>query len=369
MHKVELTYALRDADEAPRELHHPLIALLDAIQRHGSISGAARHLQLSYRHVWGELKRWEHELGRTLVIWTKGQPATLAPFGSKLLWAERRAHARLAPQLDAMRAELERAFAVAFDESAEVIEVAASHDEALPGLREWAARHRKLHLDLRFSGSVEALAALNKGQAIVAGFHALTNARAGSLTAAAYRPLLEPGRHKLIGFATRTQGLIVAPGNPLGLARLADLARSGVRFVHREPGTGTRLVLEELLADAGVSLAAIDGHDRVEVSHRAVAQAVASGSADAAFGIEAAARARGLDFVPLAQERYFLATLAEHLDRSPLLALRAALASPEWQAELAALPGYAPLRSGEVLALTEVLPWWRWRTATRREIG
>src|SRR5512140_416785 len=135
MHKVQLTYALRAADEPSRELRHPLIELLDAIQRHGSISAAARHLGLSYRHVWGELKRWERELGHLLVVWTKGQPATLAPLGSKLLWAERRAQARLAPQLDAMRAELERAFAVAFDDEAEVIEVAASHDEALPSLR------------------------------------------------------------------------------------------------------------------------------------------------------------------------------------------------------------------------------------------
>src|SRR3954453_13465185 len=118
MHRVELTYALRAAHDAPRELHHPLIAMLDAIQRHGSISAAARHVGLSYRHVCGELKRWERELGHTLVVWTKGQPATLAPFGSKLLWAERQAQARLAPQLDAMRAELERAFAVAFDDAA-----------------------------------------------------------------------------------------------------------------------------------------------------------------------------------------------------------------------------------------------------------
>ena len=365
MHRVELTYALHRADEPSLELHHPLIALLDAIQRFGSISAAARHLALSYRHVWGELKRWEQELGHTMIVWTRGQPATLAPFGSKLLWAERRARARLAPQLDAMRAELEHAFAVAFDDGTEVIEVAASHDEALRSLRTWAAQHRKLHLDIRFSGSLEALSALNEGRAIVAGFHALTPARAGSLTARAYRPLLKPGRHKLIGFARRCQGLMVAAGNPLGLAQLRDLARPGVRFVNREPGTGTRLILDEMLIDDGIALDAIDGHARVEPSHRAVAEAVASGSADAAFGIEAAARARGLDFLPIAEEHYFLATLAEHLERSPLLALRAALASSEWQAQLSALPGYAPHRSGEVLSLTEMLPWWRWRASKR----
>jgi len=359
MHRVELTYALRAADDAARELHHPLIELLGAIHGQGSISAAARHVGRSYRHVWGELKRWEAELGDELLVWNKGQRATLTPFGAKLLWAERQAQARLAPQLAALRGELERAFAIAFDDEAAVLEMAASHDEALPLLRGWAARRCKLHLDISFTGSVDALAALNDGRCLVAGFHSLVSADARSQTARTYRALLEPGRHQLIGFASRSQGLIVAATNPLRLRSIADLARPGVRFVNRARGTGTRVALDELLVATGTKAAAIDGYDRVEPSHRAVAQAVASGSADAAFGIEAVARDRGLDFVPLADERYFLATLAEHLERAPVAALRAALASSEWQATLAALPGYAPLQSGEIVSLTATLPWWR----------
>ena len=71
------------------------------------------------------------------------------------------------------------------------------------------------------------------------------------------------------------------------------------------------------------------------------------------------ARDRGLDFIPLAKERYFLATLAEHLERAPVAALRTALAASEWQTTLAALPGYVPMKSGEILSLTATLPWWR----------
>jgi putative molybdopterin biosynthesis protein len=359
MHRVELTYALLAADRAPRELHHPLIELLGAIHAQGSISAASRHVGRSYRHVWGELKRWEGELGQELLVWSKGQRAALTPFGAKLLWAERQAQARLAPQLATLRGELEHAFAVAFDDDAAVVEIAASHDEALPLLRGWAARRSKLHLDISFTGSVDALAALNDGRCLVAGFHALVDAPPGSPTARAYRPLLNPARHRLIGFATRSQGLIVAATNPLGIRTVADLARPGLRFVNRSRGTGTRVVLDELLAAARTSAAAIDGYDRVEPSHRAVAQAVASGSADAAFGIEAVARDRGLDFIPLAKERYFLATLAEHLERAPVAALRTALAASEWQTTLAALPGYVPMKSGEILSLTATLPWWR----------
>jgi len=361
MHRVDLTYTLAPGERRRPDLHHPLLELLDAVDRTGSISAAAREKSLSYRHVWGELKRWESELGRPLVIWTRGQPARLSTFGSKLLWAERQAQARLAPQLASLRNELERAFAMAFDDEAEVIPVSASHDEALPLLGDWSARHRKLHLDVQFTGSVDALTALNDGRCLLAGFHALTEAPMGSATAFVYRPLLEPGWHKLIGFALRSQGLMVATGNPLGIRSLADLARPDLRFVNRARGTGTRVVFDELLAASSTLGRDITGYDRIEPSHRAVAQSVSSGSADAAFGIEAAARAKGLDFIELAQERYFLATLRAHLDDPLITTLREVLASAEWQSALRELPGYLPFRSGEVLSLKDVLPWWHYR--------
>lgn len=361
MHRVDLTYTLAPPDGERRELHHPMFELLGAIHRSGSISAAARELRLSYRHVWGEVKRWEAELGHVLLIWSKGQPARLSPFGQKLLWAELQARARLAPQLANLRGVLERAFAIAFDDAAGVIETFASHDEALPLLRDWLASHGKLHLDLHFTGSVDALAALNDRRCLLAGFHALTESPPGSPTARVYRPMLKPGRHKLIGFATRSQGLITAPGNPLRITTLADLANPALRFVNRARGTGTRIVLDELLDAAGVRAGSIAGYDRVEPSHRAVAQSVSSGSADAAFGIEAVARARGLDFIELARENYFLAALAENLEHPDIVRLRQALASAEWQAALRAVPGYLPRRSGEVLSLTQALPWWTYR--------
>ncbi len=361
MHRVDLTYTLTRAEPGPRrELQHPLLELLEAIHRSGSISAAARAAGLSYRHVWGELKRWEGELGQPLLVWSKGQPARLSAFGSRLLWAERQAQARLAPQLAALRGELERAFAVAFDGGVDIVAVSASHDEALPLLRDWLATRHQLHLDLQFTGSVDALAALNDGRCVLAGFHALTDAGRGTPTAQVYRSMFKPGRHKLIGFAVRSQGLIVAAGNPLRITSLHDLARPGLRFVNRARRTGTRIVLDELLASAGIDAGGIAGYGRVENSHRAVAQSVSSGSADAAFGIEAAARAGGLDFVALAREAYYLVTLSEHLDSAPIATLRSTLASADWRSALLALPGYEPLRSGEVLSLTEVLPWWRY---------
>ena len=370
MHRVELTYLLAGASEPRgehrRDLHHPLMALLAAVHETGSISAAARRLELSYRHVWGELKRWETELGHTLVTWVKGQPAALAPFGEKLLWAERRAQARLAPQIEALRSELEQAFAIAFDDQAGVISLYASHDDALPRLRDLARATHQLHLDIQFTGSVDALAALNQGRCLMAGFHALIDAAPRSPTARVYRPMLQPGKHKLISFARRTQGLIVAPGNPLQIESLRDLTRDGMRFVNRRLGTGTRIVLDELLHAQRLSPAAIAGFDSTEPSHQAAAVAVASGRADAAFGIEAAALAQGLSFVPLAQESYFLVALHSSLVHPHVAALLDLLRSAAWQKTLDAIPGYAAHRSGEVLSLRKVLPWWTYRKPKSR---
>lgn len=365
MHRVHLTYTLQGRDEPQRDLHHPLLALLAAVHESGSISGASRRLAMSYRHVWGELKRWEVELGRPLVLWIKGQPALLSPFGEKLLWAERRAQARLAPQVEALRGELERAFAVAFDDAAGVVTLSASHDEALPLLRQWTQDEHRLHLDIQFGDSIAALQALNDGRCLLAGFHALPDAPVRSPTARAYRALLRPGRHKLVGFATRTQGLIVAPGNPLGLREPDDLLRPGLRFVHRAPGAGTRVLLEELLARARARLADLPEIVAPEASHRAAAEAVASGRAQVTLGIEAAARALGLGFVPLVEEHYFLVALRPTLEHPHVKALLGLLQGQAWRARLATLPGYRADRSGDVLSLRRVLPWWNYRKPKR----
>lgn len=291
MHRLQFHYTL-SRDSSPALVRNPLIDLLQAVAAHGSISAAARALDLSYRHVWGELKRWEQELGNELLVWEKGQAARLSEFGAKLLWAERQAQARLAPQIEALRGDLERAFAVAFDPHAHVVTLYASHDDALAVLREYAlADHtaqsnaEQLHLDIRFCGSVDAIRALNEGRCVMAGFHTLQHPQPGSLAEQVYKPLLQPGLHKVIGFAERTQGLMVAPGNPLGLLSLADVQRTGARFVNRALGTGTRVVVDELLAQAGIAGKDLRGYDTTEPSHTAAAHAVASGSADVALEI------------------------------------------------------------------------------------
>jgi putative molybdopterin biosynthesis protein len=370
---VHLQYSFEPTGQRGAALHNPLFELLQAVHEHGSIQHAAKHLGASYRHIWGALKRWEDALGEPLVTWAQGQPARLTPFADRLLWAEKRARARLTPHIEALRAELERVLADALDGSQHVLTIFASHDLALPMLRDLANQAHGLHIDLRFAGSVDALAALAQGRCRVAGFHVPVLPGGSRQFAAAMKPLLKPGLHKLIGCVRRTQGLMVQPGNPLRLQGLADLvpkAGRAPRFINRQSGSGTRLLMDHLLAEQGLSPADIPAwFGAPEDSHLAVAAALASGAADAGPGIEAAARAFGLGFVPLIDEDYFLVCLKDALEHPAVLKLRAALEGDAWAQALQALPGYAPARGGEVLSLTQALPWWNFRQPKKPASG
>jgi molybdate-binding protein len=256
-----------------------------------------------------------------------------------------------------LRADLERTFAVAFDPAAHVLTLYASHDDALPRLREHAATEG-LHLDIRFCGSVDAIRALNEGRCTLAGFHTQSQSTDTSHTAAAYKDLLKPGLHKIIGFATRSQGLITAVGNPLKLNTLADVARTQARFVQRSPGTGTRVLLDDLLAQEALTVQDLNNWPDEEPSHTALAEAIASGRCDVGLGIESTARARGLGFSPLVEEQFHLVCLKSALETPATQALREILQSPSWLTMLDSLPGYHAQGSGHIQSLNQLLPWW-----------
>jgi putative molybdopterin biosynthesis protein len=312
---------------------------------------------LSYRHVWGELKRWEEALNQSLIIWEKGQSAKLTEFGDKLLWAERQAQARLTPQINALQAELEKTFAVAFDPDSHLLTLYASHDDALIRLQNHCA-NQALHLDMRFCGSVDAIRALNEGRCTIAGFHAPLQPDANTLTARTYKPLLKIGQHKLIGFANREQGWIVAPGNPHKITGWHDLTRPDLRLVNRPLGTGTRLLLDQWL-ETHRPASLPKGYEEEELSHSAVATRIASGQADWGLGIASAAHAQKLDFVPLTQEQYWLVCLKSALNNPAVIALRQVLQSPEWQQQLSQLSGYRlHEEAGQIQSLKQCLPWW-----------
>ncbi len=360
---VHLQYSFEADGQRGAEVKNPLFDLLGAVREYGSIQHAAKGMGVSYRHAWGALKHWEEVLGEPLVTWTQGQPSRLTPFADRLLWAETRARTRLTPHIEALRVELERVLSEALDGDQHVLPIYASHDLALPLLRDLAAQQQRLHIELRFAGSVDALRALAEGRCLVAGFHVPPLQGAAPVFAEALKPLLKPGRHKLIAFSRRAQGLMVAKGNPYKLANLADAARSGLRFIQRQPGSGTRLLTDYLLQTHGMAPGELVGGLSPEDSHMAVAAAIASGLGDAGMGLAAAAQAFGLDFVPVLDEDYFLVCLKDALDHPAVLKLRQVLASSAWDESLASLPGYRGAPGGEVLSLVRALPWWAFRQA------
>jgi putative molybdopterin biosynthesis protein len=202
-------------------------------------------------------------------------------------------------------------------------------------------------------GSIAGLVALRERSAHLAGTHVLDPATGTYNDAAVHRyGPSEPVA--LIRLAEREQGLLVAPGNPLAIASLADVARTRARYINRQSDAGTRILLDDLLGRAQIAPEAIAGYERIEFSHLAVAQLVANGSADTGLAIRAAARAFDLDFVSVAWEPYELALPAAALDEPRIAALIAILREPAFRAEVEALGGYGCAHAGDVRVVEPV---------------
>jgi putative molybdopterin biosynthesis protein len=218
-----------------------------------------------------------------------------------------------------------------------ILDLAASHLRAADPLVTLASSN---------VGSLGGLVALRDGLCHLAGSHLLDPAT-GEYTLPYLDRILSERAVAVVRLAHRDQGLIVAPGNPLGLTEIQDLTRAGVRYVNRQRGAGTRVLLDHQLRLQGISADAVDGYAREEHTHLAVAAAVAAGRADAGLGIMAAARAFGLDFVPVTREPYDLVVAPEALDSQLLAPLWALLHSDRFRAEVEELGGYATTEMGQ----------------------
>ena len=351
MIRIDIRPVWRISAATEREFDFQLVALLAEIESSGKLTAAARAAGVSYRHAWNLIAQWEGFFGAALVAKSQGRGSRLAPLGKRLLWAARRAQSRLAPELENLGGEFARRLNEALAESVPGLVMQASHDYAVGLLRARSAATAAA-IDLQYKGSFDALAALRRGECDVAGFH-VPEGRLGALMAQRYRECLPLSEYRLITFATRTQGLIVRAGNPLGIATVEDLARREVRMVNRQRGSGTRALLEFFLTAAGIDRAQVSGYDLEETTHGAVAALVAGHQADAGFGVAAAAAEYGLDFVPICRERYYFACRAAELDSEPVAALLATLRDPGLAASIGALAGYSAPAPGRILAAFE----------------
>lgn len=192
-------------------------------------------------------------------------------------------------------------------------------------------------------GSRAAMAGLARGEAHVAGTH-LLDRTSGEWNGPWVRELI-PFAATRIAFAVWEQGLLVRPGRPALIGGVADLGREGVRLLNREEGSGSRMLLDEELRAASLDPAGLVGYDTRARSHEAVAEGIASGSADAGVATRAVATALGLRFLPLRQEVYELVVPDHFLDLPAVQALLDALRRPAVRAQVEALQGY----DGEVM--------------------
>jgi putative molybdopterin biosynthesis protein len=226
--------------------------------------------------------------------------------------------------------------------------VIGSHDITLDLADDLLRRRGSAGLSSAHVGSMGGLAALKRGECHLAGTH-LLDELTGDYNLSYIHRFFPEGGVVLINLCYRVQGLMVAPGNPLGLRSFADVAARGARFINRQSGSGTRMLLDYELRRRSIAPDAIDGYHRELYTHLAVAAAVASGGADVGLGILAAARALGLDFIPLVEERYDLAIRGDALASTAVRDLLEILAAPEFRAAVESLGGYDLRDCGRLL--------------------
>jgi putative molybdopterin biosynthesis protein len=251
----------------------------------------------------------------------------------------------------AMRQAMERWRIVQRDETPKIekaLRFSGSHDLLVT----WLAGHFPeiapgYALQLNFAGSLGGLIDLAEGRADLAGSH-LWDEESDRYNAPFVRRLLPGRRVALVTLATRRLGLIVSPGNPMGIEGLRDLAHPGLRFVNRQSGSGTRVWLDIALRNLGIDTGQIRGYGTEKMTHSAVAQAVAEKHADAGLGLEGAAMSYGLDFQFLTHDRYDLVVPEAMMDAEPMSALVAWLNTPSTRQLIESLGGYESNLSGQV---------------------
>lgn len=331
-----------------------MLGVLNEIRKTGKLTSAADHAGLSYRHVWNLVEQWSEFFGVPVVETHRGKGTTLTAFGEKLVWAGQRMQARLGPQLENLAQELATEIKPFLHQRPSVIRVHASHGFAVSRLRELLDKEPGIGVDLRYVSNQNSLVSLAQGACDLSGVH-IPRGELRAQAVKACKEWLDPREDRVISFVTREMGLMVKSGNPLKIGSLNDLVETRARFVNRDHDSGTRTLFDRLLTQHGIDEAKINGAQQMEFTHAAVAAYVASGMADAAFGVEAAAKQFGLDFVRLLTEDYFFVCRRAFLDTEPMQRVLDVMKGEAFHDAVTQLPGYVAASPGAVSTVKEFL--------------
>lgn len=224
-----------------------------------------------------------------------------------------------------------------------------SHDMLLDVISDMMSGEAEgVRLSSTHIGSLGGLMALKRGEAHITPTHLLDEGT-GIYNESYIRSLFPDENMILVKGVGRIQGLMTAPGNPLRIKGVEDLTR--VKYVNRQRGAGTRVLLDYKLKEAGISPAEVDGYDAEAATHMAVAAQVAGGEADCGMGVYSAAHAMGLDFIPVGEEEYDFAMRPETLETEEMKSFIRLLVSDAFKAELERLGGYSTDRTGEIVQI------------------
>jgi molybdate transport repressor ModE-like protein len=329
-----------------------LFRLLESIRGSGKLTSAAAAVGISYRHAWNLLNRGSDIFGLPLVLMRKGHGTELSALGEKLLWADQRVKARLGPQIDSMASEFNDQIQQLLAGQHPVLRLHASHGYAVALLPEFSDQ---VEINLQYRNPDEALTALNRGECDLASFHFPTCPERARHILAHYHHQLAGNQFRLIRFVTRREGLMMRKDTPVKVWTLAELASSGLRFIGRDRHSGTRILFNLLLRQAGLTEDSINRSSQQEFTHTAVAAFVAAGMADVGFGVEAAASQFNLDFVEMACEHYLLLCHEDRLDQNNLSHLIDLMRSQPFIDRIHHLPGYEPDDPGTVTTFEQLL--------------